>query len=77
MKQTRVLGKAIRAARKRIAILPAKKLNHNLEFACGDLAEAFECGVQEAQMEIVDRLLELEAKLRRAEMGKLSSEAEK
>lgn len=69
MKPARVLGKAISAARKKVRILARKPLNQNLEFCCGDLADAYETGVQEAQMEIVDRLLALEAKLQRAELG--------
>lgn len=66
LKPSRVLGKAISAARKKIRILSRKQLNQNLSFCCGDLADAFEAGVQEAQMDIVDRLLALEAKLQRA-----------
>lgn len=77
MKPSRVLGRAISAARKRIRILPEKKLNENLSYACGSLAEAYEVGVQEAQMDIVDRLLTLEAKLQRAESGKPASQEQK
>lgn len=69
MKPNRVLGKAISAARKKVRILSRKPLNQNLSFCCDDLADAYETGAREAQMEIVDRLLALEAKVQRASQG--------
>jgi hypothetical protein len=56
------IKKAIEVARKKIRILSPKALNQNLSFACDDMADAFRCGVEEAQMEILDRLLAIEAK---------------
>lgn len=56
------LNKAIKLASKKIRVLGDKALNQNLSFFCGDLAEAYRCGVEETQGEIVSRL--------RAELGK-------
>lgn len=61
------LGKAIKAAQKRIRTLGDKQLNQNLDYFCGSYAEAFRAGVEEAQGEIVSRLRSLEAKLQRAD----------
>lgn len=58
----RTLKAAVKAARKKIRVLSDKKLNENLSFACGSLAEAYCVGVEEAQMEILDRLLVLAEK---------------
>jgi hypothetical protein len=66
MSDRRVISRALSAARKKIRILSRKQLNQNLSFCCGDLADAYEAGVHEAQMDIVDRLLALEAKMQRA-----------
>ncbi len=59
--------KAITEAGKRIKVLPDSKLNVNLYYACGSLAEAYNVGVQEAQMEICDRLKILQDKLTKQE----------
>lgn len=67
---TKAVGKAISAAKKKIRILGDKALNSNLSYFCDSLAEAYRCGAEEAQSEIVGRLIELEAKLQRAEHGK-------
>jgi hypothetical protein len=56
---TKVLAKAIKAASKKVRVLSTKALNSNLEHFCGDFAEAYQCGVEEAQGEIVRRLQEL------------------
>lgn len=53
-------SKAIKAAGKKIRVLSTKALNSNLEHFCGDFAEAYRCGVEEAQGEIVKRLQELQ-----------------
>lgn len=55
----KTLNAAVKAVRKKIRVLGDKRLNKNLSFACGDLAEAYNVGVQEAQSEILDRLLRL------------------
>ncbi|MCU1318097.1 MAG: hypothetical protein JWN63_3419 [Candidatus Acidoferrum typicum] len=55
--------KAIAEASKRIKVLSDKKLNANLDYAAGSLADAYNIGVQEAQMEITDRLKLLQDKL--------------
>jgi hypothetical protein len=47
---------AIRAAWKKIVLVSDKKLNENLEFAAGDMAEAYRIGVEEAQREIALRI---------------------
>jgi hypothetical protein len=53
---------ALRLAGKKIPVLGDKKLNENLDWACGDLAEAYRAGVDETQAEICRRI--------RAEIGK-------
>lgn len=53
------LARAVKAAGKKIRILPKKQLNQSLEWACGDMADAYRCGVEEAQGEIVNRLRQL------------------
>lgn len=55
--------KALGEARKKIKILPDRKLEENLEYAAGSLAEAYRIGVEEAQGEIITRLQGLQAKL--------------
>lgn len=54
--------KCVAAVEKPIKLLPEKKRNANLEF-CGDLAEAYQCGVEEAQGECLARIQELQRKL--------------
>jgi hypothetical protein len=54
----RVIG----VVEKPIKLLPEKRLNANLEF-CGDFAEAYQCGVEEAQGECLARIQELQRKL--------------
>lgn len=56
------LRKALTAAKKKIRVLSKKHLNANLECFCGDLAEAYACGVEEAQAEIISRIDALLAK---------------
>lgn len=55
---------SLRVAGKRIKLLGERQLNANLEF-CGDFAEAYRVGVEEAQGEIIARLLDLQAKANR------------
>lgn len=55
--------KALTEAGKTIRVLPARKLNGQLEYAAGDLAEAYRIGVEEAQEEILSRLRALQGKL--------------
>jgi hypothetical protein len=52
---------AVKAAAKRIPFLSDKRLNANLEFAAGDMAEAYRIGAEEAQREIIVRLLAVKA----------------
>jgi hypothetical protein len=47
---------ALRAARKALPIRGDRALNAALEFAAGDLAEAYRIGAEEAQGQIVARL---------------------
>jgi hypothetical protein len=54
--------KVIGVVEKPIKLLPEKKLNANLEF-CGDFAEAYQVGVEEAQGECLARIQELQRKL--------------
>lgn len=54
-------NKALLAASKKIRILSAKALESNLEHFCGSYADAYRCGVEEAQGEIVTRLTALSA----------------
>lgn len=58
-KDLAVIKKAIRVAGKKLRIHSDKTLNQNLEFCCGDLAEAYRVGAEEAQHAIVDRLVRL------------------
>jgi hypothetical protein len=58
----RDLQRAIKVARKKIRILSAKALESNLDAFCGTFGEAYTQGVEEAQGEIISRLLELAAK---------------
>lgn len=58
--------KAIAEASKKIKVLPDRKLEANLEYAAGSLADAYNIGVQETQMEITDRLKLLQDKLTKA-----------
>jgi hypothetical protein len=68
----RDIDKAIKAAKKKIRVLGTAALNSNLEHFCGDFAEAYRQGVEEAQGEIVARLLELKVQL--AAVGKKGDE---
>lgn len=54
--------KAIAETGKKLRFLPEGKLNANLEF-CGDFAEAYRVGAEEAQGEIETRLRALQLKL--------------
>lgn len=55
-------NKALLAASKKIRVLSAKALESNLEHFCGSYAEAYQCGVEEAQGEIVSRLTAIPAR---------------
>jgi hypothetical protein len=55
--------KALTEAGKKIKVLPARNLNDQLEYAAGDLAEAYRIGVEEAQGEILSRLRTLQERL--------------
>lgn len=59
----RDIDRAIKVARKKVRVLSTKALNSNLEAFCGDFSEAYRTGVEEAQGEIISRLMELSAKL--------------
>jgi hypothetical protein len=50
-------------AAKRIRCLPDKKLEDNLSYFCGSMAEAYRVGVEEAQGEILSRLQGLQASI--------------
>jgi len=58
----RTLKAAVKAAHKKIRCLSRKALNSNLEHFCGDYADAYLTGVEEAQNEILLRLLALAEK---------------
>jgi hypothetical protein len=62
--------KAVKAANKKLRFLPDRKLTANLEFCGDDVAEAYRCGAEEAQGEIINRLAELQAKCLRDAEGK-------
>lgn len=47
---------AIKAAAKRLPIVGDRVLNERLEWAAGDMAEAYRIGAEEAQGEIIARL---------------------
>lgn len=49
-------NKALQAASKKIRLLSTKALESNLDHFCGSFAEAYRCGVEEAQGEIFFRL---------------------
>lgn len=49
-------NKALAVAGKKIRLLGAKALEDNLDAFCGSFGEAFQCGVEEAQSEICNRL---------------------
>lgn len=53
------LDKAIRIAGKKLPFKSAKQTNEMLEMFVGDFAEAYRVGAEEAQREIVARLVEL------------------
>jgi hypothetical protein len=52
-------NKMIAVASKKIRCLSDKKLDDNLSYFCGSMAEASRVGVEEAQAEILSRLQEL------------------
>ncbi len=58
----REIDKAIAAVKKRIPLTSRKQRNEALSYACDDLAEAYEIGVEECQREMLHRLLEIKAK---------------
>lgn len=62
----KALNAALKAASRKIALASVKHRNANLEMCAGDLAEAYEIGVEEAQSEIVERI----QKMIRAEVPK-------
>jgi hypothetical protein len=55
------LQRAIKVARKKIRILSARALESNLDAFCGTFGDAYTQGVEEAQSEIISRLLDLAA----------------
>jgi hypothetical protein len=65
----RDLQRAVKVARKKIRILSAKALESNLDAFCGSFGDAYTQGVEEAQSEIISRLLELAAKSEGTEHG--------
>lgn len=54
-------NKALQVAGKKIRLLSAKALESNLDAFCGTFGEAFQCGVEEAQGEILSRLMAVPA----------------
>lgn len=60
---------ALRLAGKKIPVLGDKKLNANLDWACGNLAEAYRIGVEETQAEICRRIRVEIGKRERASQG--------
>lgn len=59
--------KAIPALEKQVRFLSERKMEENLDHACGgDACEAFRMGAWEAQREMIGRLRELQAKLNAA-----------
>ena len=57
------LEQAIRAASKRLPFRSSKQQNDILEYAADDLADAYRIGAEEAQAEIVARLLVLSERM--------------
>lgn len=55
----RVMRKVIKIAGKRLPFKSEKSTNALLEYAAGDMAEAYRIGAEEAQTEIIRRLLTL------------------
>jgi hypothetical protein len=55
------LQRAIREAGKKLPFKSANDTNEMLEFAADDMAEAYQIGAEEAQHEIVRRLMAIEA----------------
>lgn len=66
--------KAYPEVAKRLKFLPERKLNANLEFAAGNLADAYRIGAEEAQTELLSRLRILQGKLT-AESSSVTQEA--
>lgn len=54
-------SRATKAAAKRLPFMPETKQEARLEMACMSLAEAYRCGAEEAQNEIVQRLIAIPA----------------
>jgi hypothetical protein len=52
-------NKMLAAAGKKIRCLSDKKLDDNLSYFCGSMAQAYRVGVEEAQAEILSRLQSL------------------
>lgn len=52
-------NKMLVAASRKIRCLSDRKLEDNLSYFCGSMADAYRVGVEEAQSEIVARLQEL------------------
>lgn len=71
------LKAALRVASKKIRVLGDKKLNENLDWACGTLADAYRAGVDETQAEICRRIRAEIGKRERAATGKPESEVTK
>lgn len=55
------IDRAIKAASKKMPLATVKQRNEMLGYAAGDMAEAYEIGVEECQREIVMRLRALKA----------------
>lgn len=63
----KALRLAQKAATKRLPVKRDKVLNEDLQFACGSLADAYCIGAEEAQCEILSRILLLISRQQRAE----------
>lgn len=52
----RTLAKAVKVAGKKIRLKSDRALNDILDYSCGSLAEAYRCGMEETQGDIIQRL---------------------
>ena len=66
MDNDKVLRMAIRAANRRLPFSTTIRQNAMLENICADFAEAYRIGAEEAQNEIVARLLVIKAREEKA-----------
>jgi hypothetical protein len=55
----RTIDKAIRSVERKIKLYSEKRRNEMLSYAAGDMAEAYQIGVEEAQGELIGRLQDI------------------